>query len=59
MAVELLSAKVTFFEDTDSNNKTISLLKSYLLSPELDLKDIVGMAADFLLAGIDTVSFVC
>lgn len=52
MAIELLFQKVTFFDDT----KKLSLLKSYLLSPELDLRDIVGMAGDFLLAGIDTVS---
>lgn len=46
---------MTFFDDTDKKNRTVSLLESYLSSPELDLKDIVGMAVDFLLAGIDTV----
>lgn len=57
VAVELLTQKMTFFDDTDRKNRTVSLLESYLSSPELDLKDIVGMAVDFLLAGIDTVSF--
>lgn len=46
---------MTFFDDSERENRTISLLESYLSSPELDLRDIVGMAADFLLAGIDTV----
>lgn len=40
-------------------NKTISqknsFLDAYLSNPALDKKDIVGMACDMLLAGIDTV----
>lgn len=41
-------------------NKTISQKKNsfldvYLSNPALDKKDIVGMACDMLLAGIDTV----
>jgi hypothetical protein len=34
-----------------------SLLEEYLKNEALDIKDIVGMACDMLLAGIDTVSF--
>ena len=32
-----------------------SLLETYLASPELDFKDIIGITCDLLLAGIDTV----
>lgn len=32
-----------------------SILEEYLLNPNLDLPDIVGMSSDLLLAGIDTV----
>lgn len=34
-----------------------SLLDEYLKNEALDIKDIVGMACDILLAGVDTVSF--
>lgn len=34
-----------------------SLLEEYLKNEALDIKDIVGMACDMLLAGMDTVSF--
>lgn len=34
-----------------------SLIEEYLKNEALDIKDIVGMACDMLLAGIDTVSF--
>lgn len=33
-----------------------SLLDDYLQNPKLDLPDVVGMACDLLLAGVDTVS---
>lgn len=33
-----------------------SLLEEYFKNEALDVKDIVGMACDMLLAGIDTVS---
>lgn len=32
-----------------------TLIETYLKNPELDIKDVVGMACDALLAGIDTV----
>lgn len=34
-----------------------SLLEEYLKNDALDIKDVVGMACDMLLAGVDTVSF--
>lgn len=34
-----------------------SLLEIYLKNENLDVKDIVGMACDMLLAGIDTVNY--
>lgn len=33
-----------------------SLLDDYLQNPKLDLPDVVGMACDLLLAGVDTVT---
>lgn len=53
VAIDLLSLKVSLFND---NYKRTSLLQSYLSSPELDFKDIIGVICDFLLAGIDTVT---
>lgn len=44
---------MSFFNE---DKKKGTLLESYLSSPELDFKDIIGMVCDFLLAGIDTVS---
>lgn len=35
----------------------LSLLEFYLSTPEIDFKDIIGMSADMLLAGMDTVIF--
>lgn len=33
----------------------MSLLDVYLSSEELDIKDVVGMSVDMILAGVDTV----
>lgn len=33
-----------------------SFISAYLENPALDVKDIVGMACDMLLAGVDTVN---
>ncbi|KAI7815504.1 cytochrome p450 [Rhyzopertha dominica] len=54
VAIDLLSLKVSLFND---NYKRTSLLQSYLSSPELDFKDIIGVICDFLLAGIDTTTY--
>lgn len=45
---------MSIFHETD-RNQPLTLLESYLASPELDFNDIIGMICDFLLAGIDTV----
>lgn len=47
---------MSLFSEKD-NNKEPTLLEQYLANPDLDFKDIIGMVCDFLLAGIDTVSF--
>ena len=38
-----------------SSDHKLSLLETYLMNPALDEKDVVGMACDMLLAGVDTV----
>ncbi|XP_017786799.1 PREDICTED: cytochrome P450 302a1, mitochondrial [Nicrophorus vespilloides] len=55
VAIDLLSLKMSLFNDGSRNTPT--LLQSYLSSPELDFKDIIGMVCDFLLAGIDTTTY--
>lgn len=50
-AVDLIAKKAQ--EHSDGN----SLLNQYLNNPNLDVKDIYGMAADVLLAGVHTTSF--
>lgn len=62
VAIDLVSQKMSFFQE-DSNRKikrtngSRSILEEYLINPNLDLFDIVGMATDLLLAGIDTVIY--
>nr|WVH45126.1 cytochrome P450 302a1 [Exorista sorbillans] len=64
VAVDLVSQKLTFFKETsDGSTENPSpfsrtcLIDEYLKNPILDLSDVVGTAADFLLAGIDTTSY--
>ena len=45
-------------DDTPSDTQR-SLLELYLLNEELDVKDVIGMAADMILGGIHTVIFLC
>lgn len=40
----------------DEDKAELSLLEIYLKNSEINFKDVVGMSADMLLAGIDTVS---
>ncbi|EDW39453.1 GL17063 [Drosophila persimilis] len=40
-----------------SSSEQSSLISTYLQNPELDRSDVVGTAADLLLAGIDTTSY--
>ncbi|CAH1104790.1 unnamed protein product [Psylliodes chrysocephalus] len=55
VAIDLISLKMSLFMDKD--NSSPSLVDSYLSSPEIDFKDIIGVVCDFLLAGIDTSTY--
>ncbi|XP_022918988.2 cytochrome P450 302a1, mitochondrial [Onthophagus taurus] len=55
VAIDLLSIKLSLFQENGPQTK--SLLESYLSSPNLDFKDVIGFACDFLLAGIDTSTY--
>ncbi|XP_023301139.2 cytochrome P450 302a1, mitochondrial [Lucilia cuprina] len=64
VAVDLVSQKLAYFKDTsiDATESPTSLsrtclIEEYLKNPNLDLCDVVGTAADLLLAGIDTTSY--
>lgn len=39
----------------ENQARNFSIMEDYLTNPKLGLSDVVVMAADFLLAGIDTV----
>ncbi|CAH1117643.1 unnamed protein product [Phaedon cochleariae] len=56
VAIDLLSLKISLFSERDKNTPS-TLLESYMSSPELDFKDIIGVICDFLLAGIDTTTY--
>lgn len=56
-AVDLVTQKLTFYQEDPPNAHNRSLLDGYLRNPNLNLQDIVGMAADLLLAGVDTTSY--
>ncbi|XP_043269589.1 cytochrome P450 302a1, mitochondrial [Venturia canescens] len=56
VAVEMVSQKLKLLEKREKVEKE-SLLETYLKNPNLDVKDVVGMACDMLLAGIDTTSY--
>lgn len=60
VAVDLVSQKISYFDDRSATQKDNrrSLLDEYLLNPKLDLSDVVGMASDLLLTGVDTVIFI-
>lgn len=51
VAIDLMYSKDKRIDDSET------LIETYLKNPELDVKDVVGMACDALLAGIDTVHF--
>lgn len=55
--MDLVSQKISYFDERYNAQKSHrrSLLDDYILNPKLDLPDIVGMACDLLLAGVDTV----
>lgn len=56
VAKEIVLKNIHYFEH-DSENSDKSLLGSFQRQPDIDLKDIVGMMVDILMAAIDTVRF--
>nr|BAN66312.1 cytochrome P450 302A1 [Mamestra brassicae] len=52
---EILMKRVTFFVHPDDNDN--SLLGSFLKQPNLDLKDVLGMMVDIIMAAIDTTAY--
>lgn len=63
IAIDLVSQKIAFFKEENNQQSSTgslarsSLIEEYLKNPNLDLSDVVGMAADLLLAGVDTTSY--
>nr|QLI62179.1 cytochrome P450 30 [Streltzoviella insularis] len=56
ISMDILLRKIHFFEqETAENDK--SLLGSFLQQPNLNLKDIIGMMVDILMAAIDTTAY--
>lgn len=62
MAVDFVTQKLTYFDKSyrikkmsNSGTRSKSLLEEYVKNPNIDVADIIGMAGDMLLAGIDTV----
>ncbi|XP_059062136.1 cytochrome P450 302a1, mitochondrial-like [Achroia grisella] len=56
VSMEILLKRVNFFDANDIDSDQ-SLLASFLLQPNLDLKDIIGMMVDILMAAIDTTAY--
>uniref|UniRef100_A0AAG5DFR8 Cytochrome P450 n=1 Tax=Anopheles atroparvus TaxID=41427 RepID=A0AAG5DFR8_ANOAO len=61
-AVELVSEKLLYFNEdqqrlASGEHGSKSLMEEYLRNPNLELNDIIGMAADLLLAGVHTTSY--
>nr|QZU75316.1 cytochrome P450 302a1 [Antheraea pernyi] len=56
VSTKILIKKLNFFESDDKISDN-SLLGSFLKQPNVDLKDIVGMMVDILMAAVDTTSY--
>ncbi|KAF7994435.1 hypothetical protein HCN44_003907 [Aphidius gifuensis] len=56
IAVEMVESKMKKIKENQDDSEK-SLLEIYLKNDNLDFKDIVGMACDMLLAGIDTSAY--
>lgn len=54
-AIDLIISKMSTFKEKTQEFPT--LIERYLASDSVDLKDVIGVACDFLLAGMDTVIF--
>ena len=62
VAIDLVSEKLIYFDETpqklaQGQHQSKSLLEDYLKNPNLELNDIIGMAADLLLAGVHTTAY--
>lgn len=57
VAVDLIKKKRENISYSVADDESKSLLEIYLSSENLDMKDVIGMAADMLLAGIDTTTY--
>lgn len=63
VAVKLVAQKLAYFKEENTQKSSAgsltrsSLIEEYLKNPILDLSDVVGMASDLLLAGVDTTSY--
>jgi ecdysteroid 25-hydroxylase CYP302A1 len=56
VGIELVKKKINRMQNKeDQKHVEKSLLEQYLDNPNLGMQDIVGMAADLLLAGVHTV----
>ncbi|XP_012282602.1 cytochrome P450 302a1, mitochondrial [Orussus abietinus] len=55
VALDMVSRKLESQDSAEAEKE--SLLEVYLKNPNLDRKDVVGMACDMLLAGIDTTTY--
>ncbi|CAK1604156.1 unnamed protein product [Parnassius mnemosyne] len=56
VSMDILLNKINFF-GKEHERKNNSLLESFLQQPNLDLKDIIGMMVDILMAAIDTTAY--
>lgn len=52
--MDILLNKISFYEKEQSVGDK-SLLDSFLRLPDVDIKDILGMMVDMLMASVDTV----
>lgn len=58
VAIDLISRKLEIYHDElKGTTRNFSLLDGYLRNPKLNFPDIIGMACDLLLAGVDTSSY--
>ncbi|XP_015116287.1 cytochrome P450 302a1, mitochondrial [Diachasma alloeum] len=56
VAIDMVTRKAKRMKESIGNKKS-SILENYLSNRNVDLKDVVGVACDMLLAGIDTTAY--
>ncbi|CAO1322094.1 unnamed protein product [Diamesa hyperborea] len=57
VAVDLVTKKMSLFENSNEDLKSCSLLQQYMKNPNLKFQDLIGVSGDLLLAGVHTSSF--